>query len=195
MSQSSSLSLPVTSFWLSTKASLEMRRIASCSRLISSEKKTAVLPENFPAWSRILRAMEVLPMPGRAASKIKSDLFRPVIFVSSMERPVDSPGSPEEDSLISLSRSSTSGRTCRTGTMLWAPCPRRMEKIFCSAASNVAAASPPPSCTMAVISDAAWATARKSALFRTMAAYSITFAAVGVISISWARYARVVFSS
>ena len=38
-SQSSSVSLPVTSFLLSTKHSLEIRRRASCSRLISREKK------------------------------------------------------------------------------------------------------------------------------------------------------------
>ena len=40
---------------------------------------------------------------------------------------------------------------------------------------------------MAVISAAAWATPRSNALSRTMAAYSITLALVGVISISWAR--------
>ena len=47
--QSSSESLPVTSFLLSTKDSPEIRRMASCSRLISREKKTTVLPENLPA--------------------------------------------------------------------------------------------------------------------------------------------------
>ena len=48
-----------------------------------------------------------------------------------------------------------------------------------------------PSWTRAVISPAAWATERSSALSWTMAAYSMTLALVGVISISWARYERV----
>ena len=79
--------------------------------------------------------------------------------------------------------------------MSWALWPRRMAYTFCSAASRMSPASPTPSCTMAVISAAAWATPRSRALSRTMAAYSITLALVGVISISWARYERVVFSS
>ena len=31
-------------------------------------------------------------MPGRAASRIRSDLFRPVIFWSTADIPVESPG-------------------------------------------------------------------------------------------------------
>ena len=67
-----------------------------------------------------------------------------------------------------------------------------MAYTFCSAASRISEASPTPSCTSAVISEAAWATPRSSALSRTMATYSMTLALVGVISISWARYERVV---
>ena len=73
LSQSSGESLPVISFLLSRKASLEMRRVASCSRLISREKKTTLLPENLPAWSRTFRAKDVLPMPGRAANRMSSE--------------------------------------------------------------------------------------------------------------------------
>ena len=65
-------------------------------------------------------------MPGRAASKMRSDLLRPVIFWSTADRPVDRPGRWSSLSLISLRRSSTSGSTCRRGTMSWALWPRRM---------------------------------------------------------------------
>ena len=91
-SQSSSVSLPVTSFLLSTKHSLEISRRASCSRLISREKNTTFFPDFFPASSRMFRAIEVLPMPGRAASRIRSDLFRPEMARSRSTRPVDRPG-------------------------------------------------------------------------------------------------------
>ena len=79
--------------------------------------------------------------------------------------------------------------------MSWALWPRRTAYTFCSAASRISLGSPTPSWTMAVISAAAWATPRSRALSWTMATYSMTLALVGVISISWARYERVVFSS
>ena len=92
LSQSSSASLPVTSFLLSTKHSLEISRRASCSRLISREKKATFFPDLLPASSRIFRAIEVLPIPGRAAKRIRSDLFRPEMARSRSRRPVDRPG-------------------------------------------------------------------------------------------------------
>ena len=60
----------------STNASEASKRVASCSRLISREKTATVL------WTlghvqATFSAKEVLPMPGRAASRIRSDLFSP----------------------------------------------------------------------------------------------------------------------
>ena len=72
LSQSSGESFPVMSFLLSKNASLEISRVANCSRLISREKNTTLFPETFPAWSRTFRAKEVLPMPGRAARRMSS---------------------------------------------------------------------------------------------------------------------------
>lgn len=67
--QSSSVSLPVTSFWLSTKLSLDKSRIASCSRDISREKNATVLLVLFATDSATFSAIDVLPMPGRAAMR------------------------------------------------------------------------------------------------------------------------------
>ena len=80
--QSSSVSLPVTSFWLSTKLSFDKRRIASCSRDISSEKKATVLLVLFATESATFSAIDVLPMPGLAAMRRRSELLRPLIFLS-----------------------------------------------------------------------------------------------------------------
>ena len=99
--------------------------MASCSRDISREKMATVFWVDLATFSATFMAKEVLPMPGRAANKMRSDLLRPVIFWSTAERPVERPGRRESLSLISLRRSSTSGSTCRSGTMLWAPWPRR----------------------------------------------------------------------
>ena len=124
--QSSSPSLPVTSFLLSTKDSLEMRRMHSCSRLISKEKNTTVLPENLPAWSSRFRAKEVLPMPGRAASRIRSDLFSPEMAMSTSGRPVDRPGTAWSLAASSLSRSYTPRITLEMWVRPWAARPCRM---------------------------------------------------------------------
>ena len=134
-------------------------------------------------------------MPGRAASSRRSDLLRPVILASTAEKPEERPGIWSWLSVISPRRSSTSGSTRLMGTMSWALWPRRTAKIFCSAASRVSDAVPMPSWTMAVISEAAMATPRSRALSRTIFTYSMTLAEVGVISISSARYRRVVCSS
>ena len=114
-SQSSGPRLPVTSFLLSTKHSLEMRRRASCSRLISNEKKTTFFPDFLPASSRMFRAMEVLPIPGRAASRIRSDLLRPEMARSRSVRPVERPGMAESLAASSSSRAYTSSSTWEMG--------------------------------------------------------------------------------
>ena len=100
--------------------------MASCSRLISREKKTAVLPENLPTWRRTLRAKEVLPMPGRAARRMRSELLRPEMALSTSGRPVDRPGTAESDLESSSSRSSTSSTTEERGVRPWLERPWRM---------------------------------------------------------------------
>ena len=127
LSQSSSVSLPVTSFLLSTKHSLEISRRASCSRLISREKKATFFPDFLPASSRMFRAMEVLPMPGRAASRMRSELFRPEMARSRSRRPVDSPGIARSLAASSSRRSYTSIRTSEMGVSPRAARPWRME--------------------------------------------------------------------
>ena len=124
--QSLSRRLPVVRRVFSTRPSVAIRRVTSCSRDISSEKMATVLPEVLAADSATFSAILVLPMPGRAASSSKSDLFRPLILLSTAESPVDRPG--RLDSLLdsSSSRFITSDSTWLTGTMLWALRPRRM---------------------------------------------------------------------
>ena len=126
LSQSSSVSLPVTSFLLSTKHSLEIRRRASCSRLISREKKATCLPDFLPASSRMFRAMEVLPMPGRAARRMRSDLFRPEMARSRSLNPVDRPGMALSLAASSARRSYTSMMTSEMGVRPRAERPWRM---------------------------------------------------------------------
>ena len=79
-SQSVSSSVPMRSFLLSMSASLESIRVASCSRDISSWKMTTVFPLRLAAFTAMFRAMAVLPMPGRAASRIRSLLLSPPIY-------------------------------------------------------------------------------------------------------------------
>ena len=124
-SQSVSRREPVTSRVFSTQASELRSRVASCSRDISSENMATVFFSDFATFSATFNAKEVFPIPGRAASRIRSDLFRPLIFRSTADKPVDRPGSRLSLSLISLSRSSTSGSTIRRGTISCALWPRR----------------------------------------------------------------------
>ena len=111
------------SFFSSTKDSFEIKRIANCSRLISREKKTTDLPENFPAWSKTFRANEVLPMPGRAATRSRSDLLRPAMARSRSGRPVDRPGTAESLAASSLRRSYTPRITLEMCSRPWAARP------------------------------------------------------------------------
>ena len=91
-SQSVSRRAPVLRRLFSTNASEASKRVASCSRLISREKTATVLWTALATFRATFSAKEVLPMPGRAASRIRSDLFRPVIFWSTADIPVESPG-------------------------------------------------------------------------------------------------------
>ena len=125
--QSLSRRLPVMSRWFSTSPSLAIRRVTSCSLDISSEKMATVLPDSRAADSATFNAILVLPMPGRAASSSRSDLFMPLILASTADRPVDRPGTllPPR-ALSSASWLITSPSTMLTGTMPWALRPRRM---------------------------------------------------------------------
>ena len=105
-------SWPVTSFLLSTKLSLEIRRVTSCSFDISSEKNATVFCGFFFAtFSATFSAMEVLPMPGRAASSTRSERFRPLMNLSRSRRPVDRPEMSLPDSDSSFRRSKTFSST------------------------------------------------------------------------------------
>ena len=125
--QSLSRRLPVIKRWFSTRPSLAMRRVTSCSLDISREKMATVLPDSRAADRATFRAILVLPIPGRAASKSRSDLFMPLILASTAESPVDRPGTvrpPLADS--SANWLITSPSTMPTVTMPWALRPRRM---------------------------------------------------------------------
>ena len=104
---SSCSSLPVISFWLSTKLSPDRSLMASCSRDISREKTATVELYFFATFRPMFRAKDVLPMAGRAAMSRRSDLFRPLILVSRSRRPVDKPGMAESDIASSFKRSKT----------------------------------------------------------------------------------------
>ena len=103
--QSSSSRWPVVSFWFSTKLSVDKRRMTSCSRDISSEKKATVFSYVFATFRQMLSAIAVLPMPGRAAIRIRSVLLRPLILRSRSCRPVDRPGISLPEAASSSSRS------------------------------------------------------------------------------------------
>ena len=80
LSQSVSRRRPVRRRWFSTRASVLSRRVASCSRDISRENIATAFRSALATRSATFRAMEVLPMPGRAARRIRSERFSPVIF-------------------------------------------------------------------------------------------------------------------
>ena len=79
-SQSVSRREPVLRRLFSTQASEDKRRMASCSRDISRENTATVFWVLLATFKAMFSAKEVLPMPGRAASRMRSDLLRPVIF-------------------------------------------------------------------------------------------------------------------
>ena len=108
------------------QGSLDSSRVANCSRLISREKNTTAFLENFPAWSRMFRAKEVLPMPGRAARRTSSVGWNPVRVRSRSPKPVAMPGISEPEAESSWRRSHTSTRILLKGSKPWALRPWRM---------------------------------------------------------------------
>ena len=127
LTQSLSRRLPVTRRVFSTSPSVAIKRVTSCSRLISREKIATVLPDSFAAESATFSAILVLPIPGRAARSRRSESFRPLILLSTAEKPVESPGTFSPPAAVSSARRSiTSCSTTPMVTMLWALRPRRM---------------------------------------------------------------------
>ena len=80
----SSLSVTVArwSFSLGSMAAPEIRREANCSRLISREKTATVFRVLRATCRAMFRAMELLPMPGREATRISSPGFMPRMQLS-----------------------------------------------------------------------------------------------------------------
>ena len=125
--QSLSRRLPVVSRVFSMRPSLAMSRVTSCSLDISREKMATVLPDSLAALRAMFRAILVLPIPGRAASSKRSDLFRPLILPSTAEKPVDRPGSVLPPAAVIWARwSMTSWSTTPMVIMPCPPRPRRM---------------------------------------------------------------------
>ena len=79
---SSSDRSPISSFLLSTRESMEMRRLPSASLGISSEKMTTRLSSFMATFWAMFSAKAVFPMDGRAAMMMRSDLCRPFIRLS-----------------------------------------------------------------------------------------------------------------
>ena len=75
--QSEALSRPVESLVSSTSPSAASRRTNSCSLLISRENTATVLPLCLATFRAMFMAKELLPTPGRAASRMRSDRLRP----------------------------------------------------------------------------------------------------------------------
>ena len=125
--QSLSRRFPVTSRVLSISPSPASSRVTSCSRDISRENTATVFRLALAAFTATFRPILVLPIPGRPASSSRSDLFRPLIFRSTSEKPVVRPGMVSPPAAVSSpSRSSTACSTMLMGTMFWALRPRRM---------------------------------------------------------------------
>ena len=109
---SSVLNLPVRKVVPEISASIDSNREASCSDDISSEKKATRRLHLTDTCLAIFSAKLVLPIPGRAANKIRSERFRPVITLSNKPIPVGIPRYRSASSELSISRrSKVSNRT------------------------------------------------------------------------------------
>ena len=150
---SSALSLPVLRVVPEISASIERSLEASCSFVISSEKNATLRLHFIATCFAIFSAKLVFPMPGRAASRIRSERFRPVITLSSRPIPVGIPlySSPSlELSWSSLTKVSriTSFIGCNPPLLLLS-C---ISKILCSAESITFAISSPEVAASSIIS-------------------------------------------
>ncbi len=137
-------SLPVRRASPGTIAARERSLVASCSRLISSENTATFFFSVMPTWRAIFSAILVLPMPGRAAMRISSDLLRPSVLLSRSGRPVGRPGILLPEAEASLIVSNTFCMTVPIGTRppTFLPCLRANTRL--SAVSRIASAAPSP---------------------------------------------------
>ena len=101
-SSSSSVRSPLSSFLLFTLASMAMRRLPRASFAISSEKMTTLLSSFIATFWAMFSASAVLPMDGRAAMMIRSDLCRPFSLLSRSLKCVARPGIAPPCALASL---------------------------------------------------------------------------------------------
>ena len=90
-SQSSSVKLPWRTDCMSTCASPQSMRLASCSRGISREKKATVLRATMAACCAMLSMKAVLPIEGRAPTRMNSPPWKPVVNRSSSAKPEGTP--------------------------------------------------------------------------------------------------------
>ena len=89
--QSSAVSSPFSAFAIFTFATEQSILCASCTFGISSENTAHFAPLLSAALVTIFIAKDVLPTPGRAANKIKSEFCKPLVISSNWKKPVDSP--------------------------------------------------------------------------------------------------------
>ena len=132
---------PVRIFWASTWDCMAKRRLTSCSLDISREKMATQRFSRMVMYSAILRTRAVLPMEGRAATRIKSAGWRPAVRLSRSVKPVDRPVTlpwmREACSILSMAL-----RTIwRMGTKLEAVLLWEISKILFSALSSRASIS------------------------------------------------------
>ena len=89
--QSFALSLPDSAEDILTFAALHKSLWIICTSGISKEKTTQTASLPSAAFSIIFIAIDVLPIPGRAAITIKSDFCNPFVSLSSLVNPVGIP--------------------------------------------------------------------------------------------------------
>ena len=93
-------SLPVRSFSEDKPVSLEIRRVINCTDDISKEKKATGIFWFTAIFLAIESVNAVLPIPGRAATMIKSLSCHPDVNLSSFVNPE---GMPLKPSLLEIS--------------------------------------------------------------------------------------------
>ena len=79
---SSSSSCPFSIFFPDTSLTLDIRRLTSCTLLISSEKKATGIPASTAMFFAKDRAKAVFPIAGRPAMMTKSDFCQPEVLSS-----------------------------------------------------------------------------------------------------------------
>ena len=119
--QSLSRRSPVTSRVLSMRPSLASSRVTSCSGTFPARTRLRFGRTGLGGVQGHVQSHTGLAHAGRPASNSRSDLFRPLIFRSTSEKPVVRPGMVFAACGGKLpSRSMTACSTTLMGTMFWA---------------------------------------------------------------------------